>query len=142
MSKQVLSIEQMRYLSNLIPLGLETDFIWWGKGEGINPEQYKWELHCRDTAEANPQCDWIYPAYTLQDILDTIPEEIMHKRKDYYIEMWIRDGEWNVGYLHFDPEDTIYANFSQDKNLLNASYEMLLWCINEGHVKTRKEANL
>ena len=129
MSKQVLSIEQMRHLEEL---GLRTDiynstFLWWKqKGE--------WKLYATESCEAHPSCDILIPAYTLQDVLDALPEEIKFKRKDYHIEMWLRDGEWSIAYLHFTPDDTLYAHLEQDKEILKAAYEMLCWCIEEGHV--------
>lgn len=129
MNKQVLSVEQTRHLEEL---GLRTDIykstlLWWKqKGE--------WKLYATDSCEAHPSCDILIPAYTLQDVLDALPEEIKFKRKYYHIEMWLRDGEWSIAYLHFTPDDTLYAHLEQDKEILKAAYEMLCWCIKEGHI--------
>lgn len=136
MTKQVLSIEQMKNLSKLMLLKEKTDFIWWGKGEGIDPGQYRWELHCSDTADANPQCDWIYPAYTLQDVLDLLPKQI---GIEYIYELYV--SAMSVSYVQFvgGEINDIMFEVPVDGNLVDAAYEMLLWCINQGIINPRKE---
>lgn len=140
MNKQVLSIAQMKNLSKLMPLKERTDFIWWGKGEGADPDKYKWELHCSDTADANPQCDWIYPAYTLQDILDILPAEINVKGERNWL--CIDMGEEWVCYYH-EYAGRQYPcevfDFRDGKHLIDAAYVALCWCINEGYLKVGKE---
>ncbi len=136
MTKQVLSIEQMKKLSKLMPLKEKTDFIWWGKGEGTDPDRYKWKLHCSDTADANPQCDWIYPAYTLQDVLDLLPKQI---GIEYIYELYV--SAMSVSYVQFvgGEINDIMFEVPVDGNLVDAAYEMLLWCINQGIINPRKE---
>ena len=140
MTKQVLSIEQMKNLSKLMPLKENTDFIWWGKGEGIDPEQYRWELHCSDTADANPQCDWIYPAYTLQDILDILPSEIvyLHTRRFLCIDMV----EQYICYYTDTCDRKLPVrifDFRNGKPLIDAAYTAFIWCIRKGFINPRKE---
>ena len=126
MAKQVLSIEQMKKLSKLMPLKENTDFIWWGKGEGTDPDKYKWELHCSDTADANPQCDWIYPAYTLQDILNILPSFI-----NEYILLIDMMGNIRYDNLSRRNNPVLHATYFNDEEntLIDAAYEMLCWCI-------------
>lgn len=130
MSKQVLSIEQMNCLQSM---GLDTNeaSMCWIK----TPKDRQLAFNDEWTGHRESLLEPI-PAYTLQDVLDKLPEEIKFKRKDYHIEMWLRDGEWSIGYLHFDIDDVLYAHHEQDKEILNAAYEMLCWCIKEGYVQT------
>ena len=120
-----------------MPLKEKTDFIWWGKGEGIDPGQYRWELHCSDTADTNPQCDWIYPAYTLQDVLDLLPKQI---GIEYIYELYV--SAMSVSYVQFvgGEINDIMFEVPVNRNLVDAVYEMLLWCIRQGFINPRKEA--
>ena len=143
MAKQTLSIEQMLHLNRLISLNRETDFIWWGKGEGTDPDKYKWELYCADTADANPECDWVYPAYTLQDVLDALPGSIKHKDFRYYLVY--NKSEGFIGYyvVEFDGNHR-YARYEEFYNgidglsVIDAAYELLVWCIDNKFVETNK----
>lgn len=134
MSKQVLSVEQMRHLKEL---GIDTSdasAVW------VNVDKHgDWDVEFlgnQPIPHTNEQDEFV-PAYTLQDVLDKLPEEIKYKRKDYHLELWLREGEWSIGYLHFDIDDVLYAHHEQDKEILNAAYEMLGWCIKEGYVNTK-----
>ena len=135
---KVLSVQQMQHLQEL-ELEMKETMLYWCRIHDSRPRAAtnngKWTL-CKGK---NQPCvaiqHWEYiPAYTLQDVLDALPEEIKFKRKDYHIEMWLRDGEWSIAYLHFTPDDTLYAHLEQDKEILKAAYEMLCWCIKEGHI--------
>lgn len=140
MRKQVLSVEQMQHLQEL-GLEMKETMLYWCHIQDSRPRAAtnngKWTL-CK--GKNNPCVaiqHWEYiPAYTLQDVLDKLPEEIKYKRKDYHLELWLREGEWSIGYLHFDIDDVLYAHHEQDKEILNAAYEMLCWCIKEGYVQT------
>lgn len=136
MTKQVLSIEQMKNLSKLMPLKEKTDFIWWGKGEGIAPGQYRWELHCSDTADANPQCDWIYPAFTLQDVLGMLPETIKIGNAEYTLSIYPINGKWAVDYCSETGAD---VQSEECEHLVDAAYSRLCWCIRQGFINPRKE---
>ena len=133
MTKQVLSILQMKHLEEL---GMDTigASMCWSKtptgrelviNDGLLIGEVKYGM-----------CT--IPTYTLQDVLDALPEEITYKRKDYLIEIWKRDSEWSVGYLFFDDEDVIHLHDETNKSFINAAYSMLCWCIENGYVETNK----
>lgn len=133
MSKQVLSIEQMWHLEELMPLKnvYDVDFIWWGKGKGINHKKYNYQLYCSKTANANPMCDWVYPAYTLQDILDLLPCVIKAGNTEYSISIYPINGKWAVDYCSETGAD---IQSSECEHLIDAVYSRLLWCIEQGYV--------
>ena len=131
-SKQILSIEQMKQLQKL---GLNTTgaSMCWIKTPKGRDLAFNDEWTGRRESFLDP-----VPAYTLQDVLDALPEEITYKRKDYLIEIWKRDSEWSVGYLFFDDEDVIHLHDETNKSFINAAYSMLCWCIENGYVETNK----
>lgn len=137
-SKQVLSIEQMQHLQEL---GLELKPSLMHYYKIINADSGKWYLSLTfgDISEDSPTYQYI-PAYTLQDVLDALPEEVKYKRKYYIIEMWKRDNEWTIGYLFFSADDTLdvlHLHDETNKSFIDAAYEMLCWCIENGHVNTK-----
>ena len=137
MNKQCLDVHQMQHLQEL---GLELDYntmLSW-----IIDERGKDKPFSCISSESIVYVDFSHyclPAYTLQDVLDALPEKIMNKRKDYLIEIWKRDGEWTTGYLFFDiEEDVVHLHDETDKSLIDAVYSMLCWCIEQGYVETNK----
>lgn len=96
-----------------------------------------WEIAYNHSAITNNS--QTIPAYTLQDVLDALPEKITNKRKDYLIEIWKRDGEWTTGYLFFDiEEDVVHLHDETNKSLIDAAYSMLCWAIENKFVGTNK----
>ena len=137
MNRQGLDVHQMQHLQEL---GLELDYntmLSW-----IIDERGKDKPFSCISSESIDYVDFSHyclPAYTLQDVLDALPEKIMNKRKDYLIEIWKRDGEWTTGYLFFDiEEDVVHLHDETDKSLIDAVYSMLCWCIEQGYVETNK----
>lgn len=137
MSKQCLDVHQMQHLQELgLKLDYNTMLSW------IIDERGKDKPFSCISSESIDYVDFSHyclPAYTLQDVLDALPEKIMNKRKDYLIEIWKRDGEWTTGYLFFDiEEDVVHLHDETDKSLIDAVYSMLCWCIEQGYVETNK----
>ena len=132
-SKQILSIEQMKHLQKL---GLNTSnaSMCWIKTPTGRDLAFNDEWTGRRESFLDP-----VPAFTLQDVLGALPEEIEYKRKDYLIEIWKRDSEWSVGYLFFNDEDVIHLHDETNKSFIDAAYSMLCWCIENGHINTGKE---
>lgn len=129
-SKQVLSIEQMQHLKEL---GLDTSnaSMRWLNYNGINaviPNNF--HLHTRD--KDYEICD----AYTLQDVLDALPD---------FIDEYCLIIDMSFGVIRYDNlkrKDNpilkeIYFN-NEDKYLIDAAYEMLCWCVESGHVKNEQ----
>lgn len=77
--------------------------------------------------------DNVYPAYTLQDILDKLPcfigKEVltMQKLADSYT------------CLYMEPYSRSIIKITESKEPIDAAYEMLCWCIENGYVKVGKE---
>ena len=76
------------------------------------------------------------PTFTLQDVLDALPDFI-----DEYcliIDMFFG----RIRYDNLERKDNSIlkkTDFNNDdKYLIDAAYEMLCWCIENGHVKTTK----
>lgn len=70
----------------------------------------------------------LFPAYTLQDILNKLPLEVICKK--------VQCG-FGIGYFWWYKEynDTPILG---SNNELTSSYQMLLWCIENNYIKTNK----
>ena len=141
MSKQVLSIEQMH---NLQELGVDTSKtnFYWHRTKSLNNYQEwdEWKLHygvlklARGFKAIN--CEYVR-TFTLQDILDLLPSEIKENSECNILSIDKFSDYWYVRYeLSDEFEPLISFEF---KELIDASYEMLCWCIENGHVKTNNE---
>ena len=85
------------------------------------------------STDINTNYDCCYPAYTLQDILDKLPcfigKEVLTIQKladSYtclYVELYTRS----------------IIKITESKELIDAAYDMLCWCIENGYVKVGKE---
>jgi hypothetical protein len=75
----------------------------------------------------------LYHIYTLQDILDKLPcfigNEVltMQKLADSYT------------CLYMESYTRSMINITESKELIDAAYEMLCWCIENGYVKVENE---
>ena len=145
-SKQVLDVQQMQHLQEL---GLDTSnaSLCYYKQEGWEAN-YSITLTC-DIKEkggltyyydsfSNKEyiLNEVIPAYTLQDVLDALPKMIypspVHK---IGFELWIGSGK--IFYANMSNlEDALKVRY--DKELIDAAYELLVWCIEQGYVETKK----
>lgn len=145
MNKQCLDIEQMRHLKDL---GVDTSkaIFYWHRTKSLNnyEDWDEWKLHygvlnlARGFKTIN--CEYVR-TFTLQDVLDLLPKEIMDKDEDKFVlkfEYGILHGIWYIGYYYYDVAFNDKCWFS-GKNLIDAAYEMLCWCIENGYIKTNKE---
>lgn len=129
-SKQILDVQQMQYLQEL---GLDTSnaSMYWISYNGISASiPSNFHLHTSDNDYVI--CD----AYTLQDVLDALPKMIypfpVHK---IGFELWIGSGK--IFYANmFNLEDVLKVIY--DKELIDAAYSMLCWCIEQGYVEQNK----
>ena len=120
-SKQVLSVEQMKHLQEL---GLDTSdgsmCFEWNESDSDNMVV--------TSPDADTNYDYCRTTYTLQDILDKLPcfigKEVLtiQKLADSYT------------CLYMEP-----YKITESKELIDAAYEMLCWCIENGYVKVGKE---
>ena len=133
-SKQVLSVEQMKHLQEIgLELRNRSMLLWYKQMLGKIPIS-DWELSVwRESLFSE---DHVYPAYTLQDILDKLLKRI--ETEDYEFELYIYYHENGVSVFYDDGDITQLAFFSKP-TLLESAYEMLCWCIENGYVKVGKE---
>lgn len=124
--KQVLSVGQIKHLQKI---GIElrnTSMLLWHPQILDGIPNSVWDLSF--WSESLFSEDNVYPAYTLQDILDKLPCFIgnqvltMQKLADSYT------------CLYMEP-----YKITESKEPIDAAYEMLCWCIENGYVKVGKE---
>lgn len=130
MKDQVLSIERMRHLKEF---GVDTSkaSLFWVKIPTDNKD--KWVLSLW-----NDNVLYSLPTFTLQDILDLIPKNIItndsHRDKVYFVADF---SEKVMGYAYrFETcgEISYYRFFSLVDNIIDAAYEMLCWCAENGYI--------
>lgn len=129
--KQVLSVGQMKHLQKIgIELKNTSTLLWHPQILDGIPNSV-WDLSV--WSESLFSEDHVYPAYTLQDILDKLPcfigKEVltMQKLADSYT------------CLYMEPYSRSIIKITESKELIDAAYEMLCWCIENGYVKVGKE---
>lgn len=121
-TEQVLSIEQMKHLQEL---GLDTSdasmCVEWRESD----ESKK----VVTSLDADTYYDYYYGIYTLQDILDKLPESI----QIYDLYIFKQAGLWVFKYI--DVEDETLHSETMPR-IIDAAYYMLCWCIEKGYIKT------
>ena len=133
--KQVLSIEQMQHLQEL---GLDTS--------NASAEYYRmsekmdWFLvfGCRSKEELLDTEENI-PAYTLQDVLELLPKEIKPAEKRHWLRIDLADE--CIYYYHetidlMERRDKVFPYYGEE--LIDAAYNTLCWCIENGYVESIK----
>lgn len=139
-TKQVLSIEQMQHL-NKLGLELGETMCYWARLTDYNPksqERYgKWILVIGNNQQHVGLTGWEFvPAYTLQDILEKLPEYIETDDGEFYLNIYYHESGVSVFY---DDDDISQLAFFCEHTLFKSAYEMLCWCIEQGFIKTGKE---
>ena len=134
-SKQCLDVQQMQHLQEL---GLELDYDTLCRY--VKFEDTDWLLKpSSDLNIIGISCRYI-PAYTLQDVLYSLPASIGDDEGDVYwlqIEkMDMKNDDWRVSYLFFSQHK--YFHCFQSQHLIDAAYEMLCWAIENKFVETDK----
>ena len=129
--KQVLSVGQIKHLQKSgIELRNTSMLLWYPQILDGIPNSV-WDLSV--WSESLFSEDNVYPAYTLQDILDKLPcfigKEVLTipKLADSYT------------CLYMEPYSRSIIKITESKELIDATYEMLCWCIENGYVKVGKE---
>lgn len=119
--KQVLSIEQMKHLREI---GMDTSdgsmHFEWNESDSGNMVV--------TSPDADTNYDYYHKTYTLQDILDKLPCFIgnqvltIQKLADSYTCLYMES-----------------YKITESKELIDAAYDMLCWCIENGYVKVGME---
>lgn len=82
------------------------------------------------------------PAYTLTDIIEMLPSYIHISGKNYWLEI---DKENEVGTIdeyavqYLINSEKILHRVRKTENLIDATYEMLCWCLKNKYIKTKEE---
>ena len=137
-SKQVLDVQQMQHLQEL---GLELDYntvLSW-----IVDERGKDKPLLCISSEAVDYVDFSHyclPAYTLQDVLDVLPNRIYDKGAFYLGCYDIMIDEHDICYAKWcgSEIESTYVEIEIKDNLIDAAYSMLCWCVENKFVETNK----
>lgn len=129
--KQVLSVGQIKHLQKIgIELRNTSMLLWYPQIlDGIPNSVCDLSVW----SESLFSEDNVYPAYTLQDILDKLPcfigNEVLTIKKfaDSYTCLYVESYTRSIG------------NITESKEPIDAAYDMLCWCIENGYVKVGKE---
>ena len=76
------------------------------------------------------------PAFTLQDIIELLPKSILINSVIHWIKISPNCLLTEFQIMYVDGDDS-YAVMRQDKSLLQAAYNMFLWVIEQGYLKTK-----
>ena len=124
MSKQCLDVQQMQHLQEL---GLDTSnaSMCWIKDMEGNQHLSVHDEYCYEASFMSP-----IPAYTLQDVLDALPEYIYDSTEQYLLEInmffkYIRYSRFN---------DVLTKRNFDRKPIIDAAYELLCWAIDNKFV--------
>ena len=126
MSNITLSIEQMNTLREL---GLDVRYT----------KLYQWKERHGDTVISDGNVDEMQmasPVYTLQEILEIL-ERVKYKSAGFPFLLF--DYNYSFGHwkLAFRNPDVFSAPIIKEKTPLEAAYKMLVWCIENGYIKTK-----
>lgn len=149
-SKQVLSIEQMKHLQEL---GLDTSdasmvliatdddsctLDWQDAEKAI---KYHWHdvyfhLYDAETGSYDHSYRDSCGVFTLQDILDKLPHYLNPFPSKQILFAWMIERD-TIAYRNVEDIDDCLKHFTDDL-LIDAAYEMLCWCIENGYIKTNQ----
>lgn len=130
MSKQCLSIEQMQHLNEL-GVDIRTASLCW---VCLNSEPYL-SFYNKDYPQEDTK---VIPAFTLQDILDLLPKDICKEGCTWAASLYIDYENNRIAYGNTDRYGfEIYHERIIEETLIDAAYEMLCWCIENGYLGTK-----
>lgn len=80
--------------------------------------------------------DELYNIYTIEDLMEILPREIEGCSAPFaFIIVW-ESNEFCVGYRDLNNNYDFFYKWSEnDESLTEALGKLLVWCIEEGHVK-------
>lgn len=121
-SKQVLSIDQMKHLQEL-SLDTSDASMVFQRGSAT---RHEWVLHVMGYADVSLREKEF--TYTLQDILDKLPCFI----GTHVLTLQKLENSYTC--LYMEPYSRSILNMTESKELIDASYYMLCWCIENGYI--------
>lgn len=146
MKNQTLSIEQMKHLKELGVYTSKASMVFIATDDDSCPLDWETALevisaHLYEVSFELFDAESIYydhsyrddcGVFTLQDIIDALPKEIKSGTDVFRLTMFVIGEMWTVCYSMSDEFD-YYKEF-ESKSLLNAYYEMLCWCAENGYL--------
>lgn len=146
-SKQVLSIEQMNHLREL---GLDTSdasmvliatdddgctLDWQDAEKAIKHHWHSvyFSLYDAQMGSYDHSYKKSYGVFTLQDILDKLPHYLNPFPPKQILFAWMIERD-TIAYRNVEDIDDCLKHFTDDL-LIDAAYEMLCWCIENGYVE-------
>ena len=146
MSKQCLDVQQMQHLQELgLGLELRETLLYWVRcvdnDHRLRSFNYgRWYLQKGNKAQVVGLSHWEFiPAYNLQDVLELLPKEIKPAEKCYWLRIDLAD---ECIYYYRDAIDLterrgkVFSYYGEE--LIDAAYNALCWCIENGYVETNK----
>lgn len=145
--KQVLSVEQMKHLKDLgvntsdasmVLIATDDDgciLLWEDAEEAIKHHLYDvyFNLYYVESSSYDHSYKEECGVFTLQDILDKLPCFIGKE------VLTIQKLANSYTCLYMEPYTKSMIKITESKEPINAAYEMLCWCIENGYVKVGKE---
>lgn len=135
MKDQVLSIEQMQHLKDL---GIDTSkaSMFW---DIPNPPCYRQKLSITGIYGNLKETEYrghIIGAFTLQDMFDLLPENLIIDCNRYFLEIHHNNSKKvQIKYKTYQYENTLIC-LGDFPNIMTATYEMLCWLAENGYMKT------
>lgn len=134
MKKQVLSIEQMKHLQEL-ELDTSDASMTWMLYPYEENKQPKFNLRKWNTFKEPFRKQHCISAFTLQDILDKLPHYINPVPSKQILFAWMLERD-TIAYRNVENVNDCLKHFT-DASLIDAVYEMLCWCVENGYIKTK-----
>lgn len=136
---KVLSIEQMTRLEKL---GVDTSkaslhYVYLPTARSIFNETD--ELESEPTLFAfKPKLLDGYPTFALQDVIELLPAEIETIESNYYLTITkYFYNSYVVCYFIENQDDSYSFVYFECETILDAAYQMLLWVIENGYLRTK-----
>lgn len=132
MKKQTLSVEQMYHLKYL-DIDIDSASLHTNIGNStrcvFNYATYTDLIEFDQT---------LFPVFTIQDILDLLPICIEDSESKFYfmIKPMIFKDETLYRVFYEDPTTHDFLFMKSNKDLIDALYEMLVWCIKNKYIQT------
>lgn len=137
---KVLSLEQMNRLKEL---GVDVSNASVRVGQMVFYHGDSWygvdsyNVHLLEDDDDDTSCfEEEYKLFTLQDIIELLPKSILINSVKHWICVSPNCLLTEFQVMYVDGDDS-YAVMRQDKSLLQAAYNMLIWVIENGYLKTK-----
>mgnify|MGYP000587312893 FL=1 len=137
MTNQVLSIDQMQRLKELSVDTSKSNIYWVRRSHGsrINDSSKgNWFLSLqKEFMGVGFTAYEVIPTFTLQDIISMLPDSIDNNM------LTIRKNANVVSVSYENLYTRSILSISQEDSLIKSSYEMLVWCLSYGIIKTNNK---